>query len=429
MHVQHAEPEARGTDSTGGFGSAGGFGFGQADFGQADFGQAGVKQADVGQTQADLGQAGFGQADVGQAGFGQADFGSGGFGLGADGGGASGGGGYGGGMIDADLFSGGSAGGNQPGPTPGPTPPGLTPASFGGAFPLQEMQGYGGAEARSEEETKAGVGFGGFDAAGFDAPSAPALHAGATPSAPAAISDDFTRSDMAEIATEIATPPAAAPEPSTPEPALAPAPMPPLAPAPELSLELPPSPSPPPPMQMQMPAPTPAPAPAPAPALAPSPSTSSLPESEEGMGDFCTPTPTRDHGEERPRGREAMRADGLVLRLVLLSAEAGDATVELLYSNEGEAEISHLRSELAVPKFATMDFGAPSGTELPPPPMMAATPPPITQRLTITQPHDGQPRPLKAKLKVSYTLRTAAATAAASQTITLGPEFFTAGGE
>ena len=149
----------------------------------------------------------------------------------------------------------------------------------------------------------------------------------------------------------------------------------------------------------------------------------------DAMGDFCTPTPGRDHGEERPRGREAMRADGLVLRLVLLSAEEGDATVELLYSNEGEADISHLRSELAVPKFASMDFGAPSDTELPPPPMMAATPPPITQRLTITQPHNGQPRPLKAKLKVSYTLRTAAATAAASQTITLGPEFFTAGGE
>jgi hypothetical protein len=180
-------------------------------------------------------------------------------------------------------------------------------------------------------------------------------------------------------------------------------------------------------MHMQMPVPTAA--AAPAPALAPSPSTSSLPESEEGMGDFCTPTPGRDHGEERPPGREAMRADGLVLRLVLLSAEAGDATVELLYSNEGEAEISHLRSELAVPKFAAMDFGAPSGTELSPPPMMTATPPPITQRLTITQPHNGQPRPLKAKLKVSYTLRTAAATAAASQTITLGPEFFTPGGE
>ena len=186
---------------------------------------------------------------------------------------------------------------------------------------------------------------------------------------------------------------------------------------------------------MQMPVPTPVPTPAPAaepaaePTLAPSASTTSLPESEEGMGDFCTPTPTRDGAEEWPRGREALRADGLVLRLVLISAEAGDATVELLYSNEGEAEILHLRSELAVPKFALMDFGAPSGSELPPPPMMAAAPPPITQRLTITQPRTGQPRPLKAKLKVSYTLRTAAATAAASQLITLGPEFFTPGGE
>ena len=117
-----------------------------------------------------------------------------------------------------------------------------------------------------------------------------------------------------------------------------------------------------------------------------------------------------------------MRADGLVLRLALLSNEGGDATVELLYSNEGEAEISQLRSELAVPKFAAMDFGAPSGTTLPPPP---PTSPPITQRLTITQQHAGQPRPLKAKLKISYTLRTAAATAASSQLITLGPEFFT----
>ena len=177
---------------------------------------------------------------------------------------------------------------------------------------------------------------------------------------------------------------------------------------------------------MQMPVPTPVPTPVPAaepaaePTLAPSASTTSLPESEEGMGDFYG-------AEERPRGREALRADGLVLRLVLISAEAGDATVELLYSNEGGAEIVHLRSELAVPKFASMDFGAPSGSELPPPPLMAAAPPPITQRLTITQPRTGQPRPLKAKLKVSYTLRTAAATAAASQLITLGPEFFTPG--
>ena len=180
-----------------------------------------------------------------------------------------------------------------------------------------------------------------------------------------------------------------------------------------------------------MPTPVPAAEPAAEPTLAPSASTTSLPESEEGegMGDFCTPTPARAGAEARPRGREALRADGLVLRLVLIAAEAGDATVELLYSNEGEAEIVHLRSELAVPKFAAMDFGAPSGSELPPPPLMAAAPPPITQRLTITQPRTGQPRPLKAKLKVSYTLRTAAATAAASQLITLGPEFFTPGGE
>lgn len=52
---------------------------------------------------------------------------------------------------------------------------------------------------------------------------------------------------------------------------------------------------------------------------------------------------------------------------------------------------------------------------------------PITQRLTITQPPSPQPKPLKAKLKVGYTLRTAAATAAATQLVTLGPEFFTPG--
>ena len=144
---------------------------------------------------------------------------------------------------------------------------------------------------------------------------------------------------------------------------------------------------------------------------------------EEGMGTFCSPG--RDQGGGRPRGREAMRADGLVVRVVLVSAEGGDATVELLYSNEGEAAISNLRSELAVPKFAAMDFGAPSGTELPPPP---PTSPTITQRLTITQRSDGPPRSLKAKLKLSYSLRTDAATDAASHLITLGPEFFSPAG-
>ena len=125
-------------------------------------------------------------------------------------------------------------------------------------------------------------------------------------------------------------------------------------------------------------------------------------------------------------GKEAMRADGLVIRVVLLSAAHGNATVELRYSNEGEATISQLRAEMAVPKFATMDFGAPSGTDLPPPP---PTSPPITQRLTMTQQPDGregwQPKLLKAKLKVSYSLNSAAATTAATQLVTMGPEFFT----
>lgn len=357
-------------------------------------------------------------------GLGKADFGASSFGLGAEGGGAYGGGAYGGGMIDADLFSGGSADGDG-------DPPGPTPEPFGSKLPPQQAEGSSGVEARTEAPAAAAAAGASFEVAHIDALSAPAPHTAPTPAPAAAISaaisEDFMRSEIGEIA-EIATPPATMPEPSTLEPALAPAhmspmaPMAPLAPAPELSPKHTPSPSPPPPMQMQMQMPVPVPVPAPAPA--PAPLAVPVPESEEGMGAFCAPG--HDHGGERPRGREAMRADGLVVRLVLLSADAGDATVELLYSNEGEATISNLRSELAVPKFAAMDFGAPSGTELPSPP--PPTSPPITQRLTITQQHSGQPRPLKAKLKVSYTLRTAAATAAASQMITLGPEFFTQGG-
>ncbi len=78
-----------------------------------------------------------------------------------------------------------------------------------------------------------------------------------------------------------------------------------------------------------------------------------------------------------------------------------------------------LVAEVAVPKYLTVDLGAPSATSLPPEPLPGFGPtlPPITQPLTLMQ-TGASVKPIKLKVKVSYTVGGASKV----EMISVGPE-------
>jgi len=139
-------------------------------------------------------------------------------------------------------------------------------------------------------------------------------------------------------------------------------------------------------------------------------------------------TPTAVAGEGSllaSSGRELVRSQGMVVSIVVCGpVEASSATVALCYANDAAEPLDELRAEVALPKFLKMELSAPSGTSLPaePLPGFGPTLPPLTQMLRLIQQVD-PPKPLKIKLKVSFTRGGDRVTVGP---LTVGPEFFEA---
>ena len=115
-------------------------------------------------------------------------------------------------------------------------------------------------------------------------------------------------------------------------------------------------------------------------------------------------------------------ADGLVVTVSLGGggvAADGSASVALMFGNDSANPVEGLVAEVAVPRYLTVELGAPSATSLPPEPLPGFGPtlPPITQPLTLTQ-TGAAVKPIKLKVKVSYTVGGASKV----EMIAVGPE-------
>ena len=97
----------------------------------------------------------------------------------------------------------------------------------------------------------------------------------------------------------------------------------------------------------------------------------------------------------------------------------GSASVALMFGNDSANPVEGLVAEVAVPRYLTVELGAPSATSLPPEPLPGFGPtlPPITQPLTLTQ-TGAAVKPIKLKVKVSYTVGGASKV----EMIAVGPE-------
>ena len=170
-----------------------------------------------------------------------------------------------------------------------------------------------------------------------------------------------------------------------------------------------PEPTPPPPVEV----PTPPPAAAPPPA----------PPRAGGAGRRRRrPPPRRALGPASAPKEVTRTADGLVVTVSLGGggvAADGSASVALMFGNDSANAVEGLVAEVAVPKYLTVDLGAPSATSLPPEPLPGFGPtlPPITQPLTLKQ-TGAAVKPIKLKVKVSYTVGGAAKV----EMISVGPE-------
>ena len=196
-------------------------------------------------------------------------------------------------------------------------------------------------------------------------------------------------------------------------PSATPPPVPAATPLPVPAATLPPVPA------ATSPPPVPAATSPPMPAATPVPSATAPPA--------ATPTPPAEMPTPTApasRGREVLREGGLVVRMLLSSkVRDGCATVTFCYGNDAPTAVADLKAEVAVPRYLTMRLGAPSGTTLAPEPLPGFGPtlPPLTQTLRLSQEPPAPFKPLKVKLKLSYSRGDAKAV---ENMIVIGPEAF-----
>uniref|UniRef100_A0A7S4F1Q3 GAE domain-containing protein n=2 Tax=Chrysotila carterae TaxID=13221 RepID=A0A7S4F1Q3_CHRCT len=134
-----------------------------------------------------------------------------------------------------------------------------------------------------------------------------------------------------------------------------------------------------------------------------------------------TPTPPVFDAAGAAKGREVLREDGIVVRIVPSAATGDDtASATLCYGNDG-GRVDHFSAEAAVPRYLAIVLGAPSGSSMAaePLPGFGPTLPPITQALHLKQ-QASPAKPFKVKLKVNYTR----SGKPQSLTTTIGPDCF-----